>query len=233
MKIVLRPLNLIIGATVILVAIALYKYRSAIIGDKVNQNIVTELVTTTFDYPNPYRLNFVAQYRFVEQVGEFLVRRDNFQNIIGGLAESWTISKDRHSIIFHLRPNIYSAEEVAQSLRRLIKAKQTSHSNLAHQISSAEDIEVIDSSNLMIKTTSDAGAILAPLVMSDTVILPDDHWINVPGFDEPQVDWTKTKGPYIHESGSFLSLANEGLIYKPNPNHYFFFARPVEMENHL
>lgn len=222
MKFVLWPYSLIPGAVATIVAMAFYFNQSAIGGVKVNPKFITELVTTTFDYPNPYRLNFVAQYRFVEQVGEFLVRRDNFQNIMGGLAQSWTISKDRQSIVFHLRPNIYSAEEVAQSLRRLIRAKQTSHSNLAHQISRAEDIVVIDPLNLRVKTAGDAGAILAPLVMSDTVILPDDHWISLPGFDEPQVDWTKTKGPYIHESGSFLNLSNGALVYKPNSSHYFY-----------
>lgn len=55
MKFVLRSFSLIIGAIGLLVAIVHYKNRLSIIGDKVYQNMVTELVTTTFDYPNPYQ----------------------------------------------------------------------------------------------------------------------------------------------------------------------------------
>jgi hypothetical protein len=190
---------------------------------KMQSKTITELMPLSLGYPNPYALNDVIQYRFVEQVGEFLVRRDSNQNIIGGLASSWTISDDRKSIVFHLRPDgLYNANEVVESLRKLHKANQTSHSNIVEQIKNADDITAIDSHNVKIITTGDAGSLLAPLIMADTVILPDNHWIKIEGFKELQVDWTKTRGPYVYDSGSLQNLKNEPIIYKPNPKHYIY-----------
>lgn len=189
--------------------------------EPIKMNYVTEIILTPFGFPHPYKLNYVAQYRFVHQVGEFLVRRDNHQNLIGGLAQKWEISSDRRSITFYLKPKLYSALEVSQSLKRLIKEGQTTHSNLAAQFKE-EDIEVKGPLELKINTNGDAGALLSPLVMADAVILPDDHWINIKGYSEPQVDWTKTKGPYIYSSGKFPLEPNTELTFKPNENHYFF-----------
>jgi ABC-type oligopeptide transport system substrate-binding subunit len=142
------------------------------------------------------------------------------------LAKSWSIAGDRRSIVFNLRPELYSAEEVAQSLRRLIKAGQTSHSNLAAQTTEA-DVQVVGPLTLQIATQGDAGAVLSPLVMADAVILPDDHWIKRPGSEDLQIDWTKTKGPYIYESGSFPLTENHPIVFKPNPKHYFY--RPEQV----
>ncbi len=203
--------------------ILVFELINLILSDKnLEPQMVTELIVTPFSYPHPYKLNSVAQYRFVHQIGEFLVRRDNYQNIVGGLAQSWVISESRTSIVFHLKPKIYTAEEVAQSLRRLISAKQTSHSNLGQQIESSDKIKVIDPLTLEIFTIGDAGAILAPLVMADTVIVPDNHWVELPGLDGLHVDWTKSKGPYVHESGSLFKIQSEPVIFKPNPAHYFY-----------
>lgn len=194
---------------------------------EVGLNTVTEYLLTPFGYPHPYKLQFVAQYRFVHQVGEFLVRRDNHQQFIGGLAQGWTISPDRRTIRFHLRSGLYTATETAQSLKRLLRAGQTSHSNLGAQ-TDEESIKVIDESNLEIHTFGDAGAILAPLVMADAVILPDDHWITVPGFSEPQVDWKKIKGPYIYKAGEFPLKEGKSLLFVPNPSHYFYDRDQVD-----
>ncbi|MGZ3723087.1 MAG: ABC transporter substrate-binding protein, partial [Bdellovibrionales bacterium] len=195
--------------------------------DHMPSSVVTEYILTPFGYPHPYLLSFVAQYRFVHQVGEFLVRRDNHQNIVGGLASSWKISEDRRKITFNLRPDLYNAHEVAQSLNRLIRAGQTSHSNLAAQTDPSK-VRVLNDLTLEIETIGDAGAILSPLVMADAVILPDDHWIQVEGFKDPQVDWTKTKGPYIYVSGKFPAGVNEPILFKPNPKHYFYDAKSVD-----
>lgn len=206
-------------ALLIFLTYTLFVIRSPISGKP--NNSVTELVVTSFGYPHPYKLSFVAQYRFVHQVCEFLVRRDDRQNITGGLAESWTISSDRRKITFHLRPNLYSAEEAVQSLRRLVREGQTSHSNLAAQ-TNEERIQASGPLTLTIETDGDAGAILSPLVMADAAILPDDHWITVPGFKEPQIDWTKTKGPYIYAAGKFPAQDGQVIEFIPNPNHYFY-----------
>lgn len=183
-------------------------------------NTVTELVVTPFGYPHPYKLNYVAQYRFVHQICEFLIRRDDRQNLIGGLAKSWTISEDRSSITFHLRPNLYNATEVKESLVRFIKTGQTSHSNINAQINSENDIQVENELTLTIYTRSDAAAILAPLVMADMAILPNDHWVTVNGIE--QVDWKKIKGVYKYVSGEFPLEVNKELIFQPNANHYFY-----------
>jgi ABC-type transport system substrate-binding protein len=191
---------------------------------KVNNNSlkksVTELIVTPFGYPHPYHLEFVAQYRFVDQVGEYLIRKDQKQNIIGGLAKSWTISEDRHSIRFYLRENIYSASEVKESLVRVLKYGQTSHSSFKEQISSLGDIKVIDSLTLEIKTKGDASSILSPLYVGDMIILPDDHWIKIN--DREEVDWKKTRGPYIVSKGNFPLKEGESIELEPNPKHYFY-----------
>lgn len=181
---------------------------------------VVELVLTPLGVPHPYSLNFVAQYRLVQQVCEFLVRRDDHQNIVPGLADSWDIGADRKSITFNIRKKIYNAFEVKQSLLRFMAAGQTSHSNLNAQIRSSESIEVINDSSLKIHTTGDAGAILAPLVMADACILPDDHWVKTS--DSEFVDWSKTKGPYRLVSGNLPLGVGESLIYEPNKDHYMY-----------
>ncbi|MCK6596726.1 MAG: hypothetical protein L6Q37_00050 [Bdellovibrionaceae bacterium] len=126
-----------------------------------------------------------------------MVRKDDHQNIVGGLGSSWEISNNRKEIICYLRQGLYDAEEVAQSLRRLLAKKQTSHSNLSAQIKTADNIVVLDDTTLKIETESDAGAILDPLVMADTVIILDKLWVNLPGFSELQIDWKRNRGPYI------------------------------------
>ena len=93
---------------------------------------------------------------------------------------------------------------------------------MSAQIKTANNIIVLDRRTLKIVTESDAGAILDPLVMADTVIIPDKLWVNLPGFTEPQVDWKRNIGPYIYESGSLTSMENEPLIFKPNIKHYLF-----------
>jgi ABC-type transport system substrate-binding protein len=183
---------------------------------------VTEYVVTEFGDPYPYRLQFVAQYRFVHQVGEFLVRRDPHQQIVGGAAESWQIAPDRKSITFHLRPGGYTAEEVAQSLRRLLRSGQTTHSNLAAQ-TDEKSIRVEGPTQLTLATRGDAGAILSPLVMADAVLLPDDHWIG-----ENRIDWTRSRGPYIHRSGSFPLKPGDSAVFVPNPAHYLHQAEQVD-----
>ena|GEM_PF-4535408 len=184
---------------------------------------VTEIVFTPLGLPHPYELSFVAQYRFVYQTGEFLVRRNDTQQIVGGLARSWTISDDRRHITFHLRPNLYSAEEVAQSLRRLLTAGQTSHSNFTGQI---VEIKVVDPLNLELVTRNDAAAVLSPLVMADAVILPDDLWYKDKTGKE-QVDWSKTRGPFILESGHFPAQNGEEILYVPNKKHYLYEPEQV------
>jgi MarR-like DNA-binding transcriptional regulator SgrR of sgrS sRNA len=187
-------------------------------------NIITEVIQTKFDYPDPYRMKFVAPYRFVHQVGEFLVRQTPNGEIVPGLARSWDISEDRREITFHLRSNIYTAEETAQSLRRLIAFGQTSHSSFASQIK-CEDVLVIDEETLRIRTKGDAGALLSPLVMSDAVILPDDHWHKQ--YESEVVDWSKARGPYIHAEGTFPLSPNSHVLYVPNPKHYLFNSDQV------
>lgn len=189
---------------------------------------VTEIVLTPLGLPHPYELQFVAQYRFVYQTGEFLVRRNDTQQIIGGLANSWTISDDRRHIVFHLRPNIYSAEEVAQSLRRLLAAGQTSHSNFTEQI---VQINVLDSLNLELVTHDDAATVLSPLVMADAVILPDDHWYKDSNGKE-QVDWRKTRGPFIWKSGEFPTKNGADILYVPNKKHYLYDPEQVAWRIH-
>ncbi len=220
---------IVIKTTAILIAVVLVavvnSYTPMIgITDKgpMKRPQVTELIVTPFGYPNPYSLGYVAQYRFVHQVGEFLVRRDNLQNFAPGLAHTWSISDDRRSITFDLRPGLYTAEEVKQSLVRLFKKHQTSHSNIAAQIVHTDQIVINNPLQITINTNGDAGAILAPLVMADTVILPDSHWSTDPVTGDQQVDWRKTRGPYIYESGSFPAERDSPIIFKPNPDHYFF-----------
>ncbi len=219
-----RPKMYLIGvvAAALFIAFLLREKTYFNQSDRMNIGQVTELILTPFGNPHPYNLGYVAQYRFVHQVGEFLVRRDNLQNFAPGLAKSWTIANDRRSIVFHIRPEIYTAEEVKQSLVRLFKKHQTSHSNIASQIASADDILVSSLDTLIVKTIGDAGALLAPLVMADTVILPDDHWLEDTKTGIATVDWRKSRGPYIFESGSFPAEPNSPIIFKPNPNHYFF-----------
>lgn len=153
------------------------------------------------------------------QVGEFLVRRDDHQNIVPGLAKSWKISADRSAIEFQLREGLYSADEVAQSLRRLLKFGQTTHSNLSSQ-TTEDGIEVVDSLTVRIRTKGDAGAVLSPLVMADAAILPDAVWSGS-GADAV-VDWRKSQGPYVLDSGSLPLKNGESIGLKPNKKHYFW-----------
>lgn len=193
-----------------------------------SKRIITEYTFTPFGYPHPYYLKQVAQYRFVQQVGEFLIRRGDNAEIIPGLAQSWEIDSSRKKITFHLRPHLYSAREVSQSLVRLIKFGQTSHSNLAEQIAE-NGIAVIDDITLQIETTGDAAAILPPLVMPDATILPDHCWVKDSHGNE-QVDWAKTKGPYIYSSGQFPLTESHALIFKPNKNHYFYDSKQLDWQ---
>ncbi len=180
---------------------------------------ITEVILTTFRYPHPYLLQFVAEYRFAYQIGEYLVRFDDHQNIVPGLASSWLISADRHSITFTIRHELYSATEVAQSLHRILKQGQTTHSNFSEQVSK---IEVIDEGHLKLETRGDAAAVLNPLVMADSMIVPDAHWIAVPGHAELQVDWKSTHGPYIWQSGELPLAYGQEVVFVPNPKHYLF-----------
>lgn len=68
---------------------------------------------------------------------------------------------------------------------------------MSAQIKTADNIVVLDDTTLKIETESDAGAILDPLVMADTVIILDKLWVNLPGFSELQIDWKRNRGPYI------------------------------------
>ncbi len=180
---------------------------------------VTEYLLTDFGNPYPYRLQFVAQYRFVQQIGEFLVRRDDYQELVAGLAKSWEISADRRTIVFHLRPGIYSAEEVVQSLRRLVSSGQTTHSNLAAQ-TELDWIQATGPLTVSIRTKGDAAAVHSPLVIADAVILPDDHWSKNPAGGEDQVDWKKARGPYRYSEGQFPPAPGSGATFTPNPDHY-------------
>ena len=189
-----------------------------------SEGMVTQIVTRPFKDLDPYQLHLTEQYSTVHQIGEFLVRQDENQQLIPGLAKGWTVSDDRTSIIFHLRSGIYDAEEVQQSLKRMIHQGQTSHSNFSAQI---KNITTIDNLNLLIETTGDAGALLSPLVMADAVIVPDSHW-KKNGDGREYIDWAMSKGPYRLESGSFPLGDNDTLIFTPNKNHYNY--RPGQLK---
>ncbi len=183
------------------------------------QQPITEVVLSAFRYPHPYLLQFVAEYRFAYQVGEYLVRFDDHQNLVPGLASSWLIANDRRSITFTIRQELYSATEVAQSLNRILKQGQTTHSNFSEQVTK---VELIDESHLKLDTRGDAAAVLNPLVMADSMIVPDAHWISIPGYAEPQVDWKRTRGPYIWQSGELPLGYGQEIVFVPNPKHYLF-----------
>lgn len=182
-------------------------------------NTVTEYFSG-MNYPDPYSLKFVTDYKFVLTVGEFLVRQDKSKQIVPGLAKDWKISSDRRKITFYLREGIYSAEEVAQSLKRLVKHGQTAHSNFSSQ-TNENNIRVIDDITLEIETFGDAGAIIQPLIMADAAILPNKVWredANGNAF----VDWSKVNGPYTWESGEFPISTSNAVVFKPNPDHYLY-----------
>lgn len=182
-------------------------------------NSITEVVVSTFRYPHPYLLTYVAEYRFAHQVGEFLVRRDKNQQIVPGLAKSWDIAPDRESIVFTIRSELYSAQEVYESLSRIVSRGQTTHSNFASQVLK---MQIIAPDQIKIFTRGDAASILSPLVMADAIIVPDAHWITIAGHDGSQVDWTKTRGPYIWKSGSFPLKEGDEVVFVPNKKHYFY-----------
>jgi ABC-type transport system substrate-binding protein len=187
---------------------------------KSEMTTINEIILTEFSTPDPYRLHYVAQYRFVHQYAEFLIRRDENGNIVPGLAENWVISEDRHKITFTLRPNLYTAKEVKESLVRLLKAKQTAHSNFIQQ-TTEDKIRILSENQLEIETHGDAGGLLSPLYMADAAILPNNHWIkNTDGIEI--VDWTKVKGPYIWKSGKFPIHNGESIELIPNNKHYMF-----------
>ena len=186
--------------------------------NSMTSKIVTELNSLPFGLPHPYKLVGVAPYRFVYQIGEFMVRLDVNNQIVPGLAKSWIISNDRKSIRFDIRSEIYNAEEVKQSFQRIMKFGQTSHSNFDIQI---EHIEVIDNNTIIFHTHGDAASLLNPMVMSDATILPDNHWTHDDsGHEVP--DWTKSRGPYVFDSGKFPLQPGSEIIFKPNPKHYLY-----------
>ena len=181
-------------------------------------NTVTEYISSEFRRPNPYALLYVAEYRFVDQVGEFLVRKDNNQHTVPGLAAEWIVNSENGTIQFKLRERAaYSAEEAAQSLRRIVRFGQTSHSYFASQVLA---IDVQGDDTLTIKTKGDPAAILDPLCMADAVILPNDHWVQQD--EEEVVDWSKSRGPYKIVSGTFPLKSGDRLELSPNKNHYLY-----------
>ena len=202
--------------------VALVVFSMAVIFKRMSMSnqttYVTQFVQDNFLYPHPYAIHFVDQYRFIYHFGEFLVRLDKNQQVIGGLAKSWDISDDRKKIVFHLRDNIYSAEEVRQSLQRIKNFGQTAHSNFAAQII---DMRVLSPRDLEIEVAGDAASILRPLEMADAVILPDDHWIKDDKGND-QVDWAKTRGPYVWKSGTFPVKPGDVLNLVPNKKHYLY-----------
>ncbi|MEE8547057.1 MAG: ABC transporter substrate-binding protein [bacterium] len=140
---------------------------------------------------DPVKDELISTYHVVQQVYDGLVAFDSNLRVVPGLAESWTVSRDRKQYIFTLRKGVHfhngqevSADDAVASLARLFKPEnKTSAKEFLYRIKGAREfrdgkadnisgIRALSENQIAVDLVEPYAPFLSALAMPITKIVP-------------------------------------------------------------
>ena len=197
---------------------------------------------------DPVKDELVSTYHVVQQVYDGLVAFDSNLRVVPGLAESWTVSRDRKQYIFTLRKGVLfhngkevSTEDVVASLARLFKPEnKTSAKEFLYRIKGAREfrdgkadnvsgIRALSENRIAVDLVEPYAPFLSALAMPITKIVPREM------IDDPKQPLGRNPvgtGPFRFESwqdGTITLKANrEYFAGAPELDEVQFHFYPAE-----
>lgn len=171
----------------------------------------------------------LLSYELVER--EDGIRYEDFDSIVGALAETWEVSDDKKSITFHLREDVLSAagnrldaDDVMWSFKRGWNLEANFHWYMTQVLkieSFEEGFEKIDDMTVRVKIPNPSPLIEAIWVNNDLGILDSDKMAEHTTQEDPWGSrWLATNSASFGPYEATRYSPGQEVIYEANENYY-------------
>lgn len=200
-----------------------------------NQNMIRLDILTEVPYLDPALSMDISSTRVSFDLFAGLVDFDQQNNIIPGMAESWNISSDGKTYIFHLRPNLkfsdgspITAKDFVYTFRHLVDPKTASTYNYilddvinAKSIGNKEaqpdtlGVYAPDQNTFIVKLVRNNPVFIKALILPNVFVVPEKV------IEKYGESWTETN--HIVTSGAYVlkeHVVNGYMLAVKNPYYY-------------